>query len=58
MEMKSLKFRSGNLPRSDSAKSGVDPGFPVGWGANIRFCQICQKLHEIEKILGPKQGGT
>ena len=40
-------------------QSGVDPGFPVwgdadprGGGANIWFCQIFQKLHEIEKILG------
>ena len=38
-------------------KSGADPGFPVGrganpaGGANIRFCQIFEKLHEIEKIL-------
>ena len=36
----------------------TDPGFPVGGGAkppggaNIRFCQILRKLHEIEKTLG------
>ena len=36
----------------------MDPGFPVGVGANIRFCQNVQKkLHEIEIILGRKGVG-
>ena len=39
----------------------ADPGFPQGdanspGGANIRFCQIFLKLHEIERIWAP--GGT
>ena len=34
--------------------SVANPGFPWGWdansaGANIRFCQIFSKLHEIER---------
>ena len=37
----------------------MDPGFPVGVGANIRFCQNFQKkLHEIEIILGRKGVGA
>ena len=42
--------------------SGADPGFPVGGGtnppggANIRFWQFFWKLHEIEKILGRREG--
>ena len=39
--------------------SGADPGFPVGGGANppgeaptYDFAKFCEKLHEIEKILG------
>ena len=38
---------------------GADPAFPIGGGANpvgganIRFCQIFQKLHEM---LGPGGG--
>ena len=40
--------------------AGADPGFPVGGGANPRgggaptydFAKFCEKLHEIEKILG------
>ena len=28
----------------------ADPGFPRGGGANIRFCQIFPKMHEIERI--------
>ena len=39
--------------------SGMDPGFPVGGGANppggvptYNFAKFCEKLHEIEKILG------
>ena len=44
-------------------KSGADPGFPVGGGAdprgsaNIRFCQNFRKLHEIKKILGRRGAG-
>ena len=42
--------------------TGADPGFPVGVGANPRggeaptydFAKFCEKLHEIEKILGRK----
>ena len=40
--------------------SGADLGFPIGGGAdpagcaNIQFCQIFQKLDEIENILGHK----
>ena len=43
--------------------SGADPGFPVGGGANPRggaiydFAKFCEKLHEIEKILGRGGGG-
>ena len=40
-------------------KAGVDPGFPVGGGADppggrttYDFVKFSQKLHEIEKILG------
>ena len=40
-------------------QSGEDPGFPVGGGANppggattYDFAKFCEKLHEIEKILG------
>ena len=40
-------------------KSGADPGLPVAGGANplggaptYDFAQFCEKLHEIEKILG------
>ena len=43
---------------------GADPGFPVGGGANplagaptYDFAKFCEKLHEIEKILG-RRGGT
>ena len=40
--------------------SGADPGFPAGGGANplgggaptYDFAKFCEKLHEIEKILG------
>ena len=42
--------------------TGADPGFPVGGFANPRvrggglptydFAKFCEKLHEIEKILG------
>ena len=42
---------------------GADPGFPVGGGANppggaptYDFAKFCEKLHEIEKILG--RGGA
>ena len=36
-----------------SEKSGADPGFPVGGGANLRVgAKILEKLHEIEKKLG------
>ena len=47
--------------------SGADPGFPVGGGANptgvptYDFAKFCEKLHEIEKILGRRgvhAGGT
>ena len=39
---------------------GADPGFPIGGGANppgggaptYDFAKFCEKLHEIEKILG------
>ena len=40
-------------------KSVADPGFPRDGGANppgganMQFCQISQKLYEIEKILTP-----
>ena len=45
-----------------TSKTGADPGFPVGGGANPPeggwaptpdFAKFCEKLHEIEKILGP-----
>ena len=42
-------------------KTGADPGFPIGGGANppgggggaptYDFAKFCEKLHEIEKIL-------
>ena len=45
-----------------SEHAGADPGFPVGGGASLRgggganirydFAKFCEKLHEIEKILG------
>ena len=40
----------------------ADPGFPVGGGANplgastYDFAKFCEKLHEIEKILGGRAG--
>ena len=45
--------------------SGVDPGFPIGGGASplgravptYDFAKVCEKLHEIDKILGHR-GGT
>ena len=44
-------------------KSGADPGFPLGGGANppggaptYDFAKCHEKLHEIEKILGPQLG--
>ena len=43
-------------------RSGADPGFPVGGGANPRgaptydFVKFSEKLHEIEKILGRRGG--
>ena len=43
--------------------TGVDPGFPVGGGANpsggaptYDFAKFCEKLYEIEKILGRRGG--
>ena len=43
--------------------TGADPGFPVGGGANplggaptYDFAKFCEKLHEIEKILGRRGG--
>ena len=40
-------------------EAGADPGFSVGGGTNspggkptYDFAKFCQKLHEIEKILG------
>ena len=45
--------------------TGADPGFPIGGGANppeggptYDFAKFCEKLHEIEKILGRRRGGT
>ena len=45
------------------AQSGADPGFPVAEGANppggaptYSFAKLCEKLHEIEKILGHRGG--
>ena len=43
--------------RMPFAMPGADPGFPqegrrLLGGANIQFCRIFQKLHEIEKIVG------
>ena len=42
--------------------AGVDPGFPVGGGANppvgvptYDFAKFCKKLHEIEKIFGHRE---
>ena len=41
---------------------GADPAFPIGGGANpvsganIRFCQIFQKLHEMLGHRGLRQG--
>ena len=45
---------------------GADPGFPVGGGANppgggaptYDFAKFCEKLHEIENILGCGGGAT
>ena len=44
-------------------KPGADPGFPVGGGANppggaptYDFAKFCEKLSEIEKILGRRGG--
>ena len=44
-------------------RPGADPGFPVGGGANppggaptYDFAKFCEKLHEIEKILGRREG--
>ena len=40
----------------------ADPGFPRGGGANsqgganLQFCQFCQKLHENEEILAARGG--
>ena len=49
---------------SHLAIPGADPGFPVGVGANppggaptYDFAKFCEKLHEIEKILG-RVGGA
>ena len=44
--------------------SGADPGFSVGGGANplgtpastYNFVKFSQKLHEIEKFLGHRDG--
>ena len=44
--------------------TGVDPGFPVGGGANSPredrqqtiFAKFSEKVHEIEKIFGPGRG--
>ena len=48
----------------DEPYAGADPGFPVGGGANspggaptYDFAKFCEKLHEIEKILG-RGGGA
>ena len=46
---------------SNGQLSGADQGFPVGWGANplvggaptYDFAKFCEKLYEIQKILGP-----
>ena len=42
--------------------TGADPGFPVGGGASppggaptYDFAKFCEKLHEIEKILGRRR---
>ena len=39
--------------------AGTDPGFPIGGGTNplggvptYDFAKFCEKLHEIEKMLG------
>ena len=51
------------LPCTDTLceRSGADPGFPVGGGADplggaptYDFVKFSEKLHEIEKILGHK----
>ena len=34
------------------ANPGADPGFPVGRGVNLRFCQNFSKNYEIGNILG------
>ena len=38
-----------------SSGAMTDQGFSRGGGANIRFCQNSQKLHEIERI-GSREG--
>ena len=39
-------------PMFSMPKPGVDPGFPLGWGANLWFCQkFPKKPHEIVKFL-------
>ena len=51
--------------RITEALAGVDPGFPVGGGANppgeegaptYDFAKFREKLHEIETILGCRGG--
>ena len=48
-----------------SSRSGADPGFSAGGGANppqgvptYDFARFSEKLHEIEKILGRGRGVT
>ena len=37
-------------------RPGADPGFPVGGAPTYDFAKFCEKLHEIEKILGRREG--
>ena len=57
-----LEFESSLL---QDGKAGADPGLPVGGGTNppggaptYDFAKFCQKLHEIENILGCSGGGA
>ena len=46
---------------TDTTYSGADPGFPVGGGANLRFCQNfpknCMKLQKFW-VVGGRAGSA
>ena len=55
-----LKMNACGCKYSGGFTPGAGPGFPVGGSASPRgrgaptydFAKFCEKLHEIEKILG------